>query len=206
MVSGAIDGVPMIFYGQENGISQTFGFDHYEENFGKQIPHFKEFNSLGPILGNQTYALQQLYPDFAAVGQARQFSTALRSSNRYYINQTDNSVQQNIFSVAKYDTANASPGVSDVVLGFVNLDRNNTQAGNYNVNVSLDGTNNLFGIHGGRVYNVKNIAAYLGTDGTRRNQFLIPGNVTGDSLLRKRVVRFPQSGADGQRRVGDRTL
>ena len=71
MVSGTIDGVPMIFYGQENGISQTFGFDHYEENFGKEIPHFKEFNSLGPILGNQTYALQQLYPDFAAVGQAR---------------------------------------------------------------------------------------------------------------------------------------
>ena len=48
MVSGTIDGVPMVFYGQENGISQTFGFDHYEENFGKEIPHFKEFNSLGP--------------------------------------------------------------------------------------------------------------------------------------------------------------
>ncbi len=39
-----------------------------------------------------------------------------------------------------------------MVFGFVNLDRNDTQAGNYNVNVSLDGTNNVFGIHSGRLY------------------------------------------------------
>ena len=43
------------------------------------------------------------------MGQARQFSSALRSSNRYYLNQTGGSVQQKIFSVAKYDSANASP-------------------------------------------------------------------------------------------------
>ncbi len=184
MVSGTIDGVPMIFYGQENGISTTYGFSHYEENFGKEIPHFKEFNSLVPILGSETYGLMQLYPDFAAVGQARAFSPALRSSNRYYLNQTGNGgIQQNIFSVAKYQTANASPNVGDVIFGFVNLDRNDAQAGNYNVNVSLDGANNLFGIHSGRMYNVKNIAAYLGTDSTRRNNYLISGNVSGDSLL-----------------------
>ena len=183
MVGSTIDGAPMIFYGQENGISQYFGFDHYENNFGKEIPHFKEFNSLGKILGNQTYALEQLYPDFAAVGQAREFSPALRSSNRYYLNQTDSSVQEKIFSVAKYENENASPGVSDVVFGFVNLDRDNPQQGNYNVNVSLDSMNNLFGIHSGRSYNVKNISAYLGVDSTRRNNFLISGNVTGDALL-----------------------
>ena len=116
---------------------------------------------------------------------ARRAHSARRCARRtrYYLNQTDSSIQQNIFSVAKYQTANASPGVSDVVFGFINLDRNDPQAGNYNVNVSLDGFNNVFGIHSGRTYNVKNIAAYLGTDGTRRNQFLIPGNVSGDSLL-----------------------
>ena len=183
LVSGTIDGVPMVFYGQENGISTTFGFSHYELNFGKEIPHFKEFNSLGPILGNQTYALQQLYPDFAAAAQGRAFSPALRSSNRYYLNQVDGSLQPNIFSIAKYQTANASPGMSDVVLGFVNLDRNDAQAGNFNVNISLDGTNNLLGIQRGRMYNVRNIAAYTGVDSTRRNNFLIPGNITGDKLL-----------------------
>lgn len=184
MVCGTIDGVPMVFYGQENGISTTFGFSHYEQNFGKQIPHFKEFNSLGPILGNQTFALQQLYPDFAAVGQARQFSPALRSSNRYYLNQVDGTLQSKIFSVAKYQTANASPGISDVVFDFVNLDRNNIQAGNFNVNITQNGSN-LFGIQRGRLYNVRNIAAYTATDSTRRNTFLIPGNATGDSLLDK---------------------
>jgi hypothetical protein len=40
-VSNTIDGAPMIFFGQENGISDTFGFSHYEINFGKYIPHFK---------------------------------------------------------------------------------------------------------------------------------------------------------------------
>ena len=185
MVSGTIDGVPTIFYGQENGISASFGFDHFGTYGGKTTPLFETFNSLSPILDNQTYLLQQLYPDFAAVGQARQASTALRSSNRCYLDQTDGTVQESIFSVAKYDTANASPGVSDVVFGFVNLDQNDTQTGSYNVNVSVDGTNNVFGIHSGRMYNVKNIAAYLGTDSTRRGQFLISGGVSGDSLLAK---------------------
>ena len=185
MVSGTIDGVPMIFYGQEIGVTQQNGFDHYELNFGKYIPHFKEFNSLTTAVnGLNQNGKQFLFPVFAAVGQARAFSPALRSSNRYYLNQTGSGgTQQNIFSVAKYQTAAASPGVSDVVFGFVNLDRNDTQAGNYNVNISLDGTNNLFGIHSGRLYNVRNIAAYLGADNTRRNQFLINGNVSGDSLL-----------------------
>ena len=106
----------------------------------------------------------------------------MRSSNRYYLNQTDGTQQSKIFSVAKYQTANASPGVSDVVFGFVNLDRDNVQTGNFNVNVTQNGSN-LFGIHTGRSYNVRNIAAYTGVDSTRRNTFLISGNVTGDNLL-----------------------
>ncbi|MDW8309992.1 MAG: alpha-amylase family glycosyl hydrolase, partial [Verrucomicrobiales bacterium] len=84
-VGSTIDGMPMIFYGQELGISKTFGFDRYELNFGKTIPHFKKFNSLQPILNptNRNFGLDQLYPVYAAVNQARQFSRALRSSNRY---------------------------------------------------------------------------------------------------------------------------
>ena len=37
------------------------------------------------------------------------------------------------------------PGRSDAVFAFVNLDRSNTQAGNYNVNITQNGSN-LFGI------------------------------------------------------------
>src|SRR5580692_2773318 len=84
MAGGTIDGAPMIFYGQELGISQTFGFDVYQLNFGKLIPMFMQYNSLQPILSpaNRNFGLDQLYPVFAAVGQARQASPALRSSNR----------------------------------------------------------------------------------------------------------------------------
>ncbi|MDB6017179.1 MAG: hypothetical protein JWR19_1668 [Pedosphaera sp.] len=184
-VSGSIDGAPMIFYGQELGISQNFGFDQYELNFGKMIPHFKKFNSLQPIFApaNRNYGLDQLYPVYAAVGQARQFSPALRSSNRYYLDQTGGGgPQANIFSVAKYETANASPNFNDVVFAFVNLDRNNNQQGNFNVNI-IQNSANLFGIKTGRTYNVRNIAADTQIDSTRRTQYLIPGGISGNNLL-----------------------
>ncbi len=191
-----IDGAPMIFFGQENGISgpiggtngNSFGFDHYELNFGKQIANFKLFNGLYPALFNQVNQVQGaqfLIPSFAAINQGRQFSQALRSSNRYYLNQTGGgSIQQSIFSVAKYQTANASPGQSDVVFAFVNLDRNNTQSGNYDVSATQNGSS-LFGINSSRTYNVRNIAAYTGSDPTRRNTWLWNGNngFTGSTIL-----------------------
>jgi hypothetical protein len=180
-VGSTIDGAPMIFYGQENGISQTFGFHHYETNFGKQIAHFKVFNDLGPILGSQTFGLQQLYPVYAAIGQARQFSRGLRSSNRYYLDQVGGSgPQPSIFSVAKYETPNGSPASTDVVFAFVNLDRSNDQQGNFNVNITQNGSN-LFGIKGGRTYDVRNIAAYTAADPNRRNYFL--NRQSGSNLL-----------------------
>jgi glycosidase len=184
MTAGTIDGAPMIFMGQELGVSRTFGFDRYETNFGKQIAHFKKYNSMQPIFApvNRTYALDQLYPVYAAIGQARAFSRALRSSNRYFVDQIGGGAQPNIFSVAKYETANASPNYADVVFGFVNLDRNNNQQGSFNVNITQNGSN-LFGIKAGRTYNVKNIAAYTAIDNTRRDQYLIPGNISGTNLL-----------------------
>jgi hypothetical protein len=187
-VASTNDGVPMIFYGEENGISQTFGFSQYETNFGKQIAHFKVFNGLGPILGNQTFALRQLYPVYAAINQGRQFSPALRSSNRWFLNlenttnHTDTGAAHSaIFSVAKYEAANASPGLKDVVFGFVNLDRNNphpdpahpefNENTTFYVNISQN-SGNLFGINQGRNYNIKNVAAYTGQDPNRRNYWL----------------------------------
>src|ERR1043165_5223037 len=126
----------MIFYGQELGLSQFYGFDLMEKNFGKYIPHFKTYNSMMPLWGNTDYGLDQLYSVYAGIGQARAASPALRSSNRYFLNQTSGAVQESIFSVAKYETANAAPNQSDVVFGFVNLDRNNNQSGTFNVNIT----------------------------------------------------------------------
>ena len=184
-VCGSIDGAPMIFYGQEMGISRTFGFNRYELNFGKMIPHFKKYNSLQPIFNpsNRNFGLDQLYPVYAAIGQARPFSRALRSSNRYFLDQTGGGgPQPNIFSVAKYEQANGAPNFYDVVFAFANLDRNNNQQGNFNVNIAQNGSN-LFGIKSGRTYNVRNIAAYTAIDGNRRTYLLITNGISGANLL-----------------------
>ncbi len=182
-VCGTVDGAPMIFYGQELGISRTFGFDQYELNFGKQIPQFKKYNSLQPIFNNRGNGVDFLWPIYAGVNQARGFSKALRSSNRYFLNQTGGGgPQPNIFSVAKFEQPAGSPNFYDVVFGFVNLDRNNTQQGNFDVTATIGGSN-YFGIKSGRTYNARNIAAYTGADPNRRNYWLWGGGIAGSTLL-----------------------
>ena len=184
-VVSTIDGAPMVFYGEELGISTTFGFNLYEVNFGKNIPHFKTFNSLQPIFApaNRNYGLDQLWPVYAGINQARNFSKALRSSNRYFLDQTGGGgAQANIFSVAKYETANAAPNSADVVFAFATLDRNNMQSGNFNVNIT-QGSSNLFGIKPARIYNVKNISAYTGIDGNRRNVWQWGAGIAGSNVL-----------------------
>jgi len=182
-VCGAIDGAPMIFYGQELGITRTNGFDNYELNFGKKIPHFKKYNSLQPIFHNRNYGVDFLWPVYVAINQARGFSAALRASNRYFLNQTGSgSPQPSIFSVAKYEQPNGSPNLCDVVFAFANLDRNNPQQGNFNLNISQNGAN-LFGIKAGRTYNTRNIAAYTAYDGNRRNYWIWSSARTGADLL-----------------------
>ena len=206
-VNSTIDGVPLIFPGQELGLSGTvipphdtdstitaFGYDRYETNFGKPIPHFKKFNSLMPLwlktqAGHPTYnyGLAQLAPVFSAVAQARKSSAALRSSNRYYLNLNDSTQHGQMFSVAKFEARNGAPNFSDVVLAFVNIARNadpeTTGGVQFDLNADVDGNGvNDFGIKPARIYNVKNIAAY--GDSTRRETFRVtPGSKTGAQLL-----------------------
>jgi glycosidase len=181
-VAGTVDGVPMIFPGQELGISRTFGYDRYELNFGKTIAHFKRYNSMMPAWNDAEFGNDQLYPVFSGIGLGRIFSPALRSSNRFFLNQVGGAVQPQIFSVAKYETRNASPATSDVVFAFVNIDRNNNVQGNFNLNQDVDGSGgNDYGIKSDRTYDFKNIAAYLGSDANRRSVFL--NRKTGAQLL-----------------------
>jgi glycosidase len=201
--NSAIDGAPLIFPGQELGLSGAvvppgdtqsgitpFGYDRYEINFGKPIPHFKKYNSLMPLWnktnpgdGSYNYGLAQLHPVYAAIGQARAFSRALKSSGRFFLDRTAGGANQTIFAVAKYEAANAAPGVSDVVFAFANLDRNTSPADTFNVNITQGGSN-LFGIKRGRTYNVRNIAAYTGVQANRRDLWLWGANGrTGDDVL-----------------------
>ena len=182
LACSTIDGAPMTFYGEELGVSTTFGFDQYEQNFGKTIPQFKKFNSLQPIFHNRANGVDFLWPVYAAVNQARGFSAALRNSNRYFLDQTSGGAQASIFSVAKYVTPNGAPNWNDVVFAFTPLDRNNPQVGVFNVNITQNGSN-LFGIKPGRIYNVKNISAYTGYDANRRNYWLWGGGIAGSNVL-----------------------
>ena len=173
-VAGSVDGATMVFYGQELGISRTYGFDLYESNFGKQVPHFKRWNSMSPIWNNTNHGLDQLYPVIAGINSARQASPALRSSNRYFLNQLGGATHPLLWAVAKYEERGASPAFRDVVFAYANLDRDHGQSGWFDVNIAEGGTN-LFGIRAGRLYNVRNLAAYAANDAAARTRWLWPG-------------------------------
>ena len=187
-VGSTMDGAPMIMYGQEIGTAASLSFDNYEVNFGKSIPHFKAWNSMQPqwtAWGLNSLGVQNLKPAYAGAGKAREFSPALRSSSRWFLNPIgSNNPDQNIFAVAKYEEANASPATKDVVFGFVNLDRTTARQNTFAI---PSGLGTLLGIKSGRTYNVRNIAAYLGPNGeypTRRDSLLWEAaGRTGASIL-----------------------
>ena len=190
-VTGAMDGAPLVFMGQELGATRTSGFSFYETNFGKNIASFKKFNSMQPgwiERAASPFGEKFLFDAFAAVGQARQFSSALRASNRYYLNRLSDGLPRNeIWSVAKYETPNVSPGLQDVVFAFANLRTENGNSDTFSVNITQNSAN-LFGIKAARTYNVRNIAAHIGPaaqgfDQTRRNQWLWGGGRTGSDVL-----------------------
>jgi glycosidase len=181
MVGGTIDGVPHIFYGQEIGTTEDFGFSLYAGD----VPSLYTFNSMQPAVaaGINSFKINQVYPLYAAVGIARLSSTALCSANRCFLNPGQS--QPNIYAVAKFAATNGPPNFSDVVFAFVNLDTTNIHQGTFSVNISQNGTN-VFGIQSGRIYNVKNIAAYTGADPERPDYWLWnggSGGVAGSDIL-----------------------
>lgn len=177
LACNTLDGVPLVFPGQELGISRTFGYSHYETNFGKQIPHFKRWNSMQPIWNDTDFGNDQLYQVIAAANRARAGSAALRSSNRWFLDGDGDKPQ--IHAVAKYETANASPAFSDVVLAFSNLDRNNEQTDKFKIPGSLAP---LLGIKDERIYNTRNPAAYTAQDPGRDDVWLWGGGISGANL------------------------
>lgn len=176
-VSASIDGVPMIFPGQELGISRTTGYDHYEINFGKTIPHFKRYNSMMPAWNDTNFGNDQLYPVYAAMNMARALSPALRSSNRWFLDGEGSNSR--IHAVAKYETAGLNPATQDVVLAFANLDRDNDQGDRFRIPPTLA---DLLGLQDGRIYNVRNLAAYTEQQANRRDLWLWDGGISGADL------------------------
>jgi hypothetical protein len=176
------DGLPMIFMGQELGQSRTFGWTYYESNnLGKTIPHFKKFNSLTPLRlpANRTFALNQIDDVYAAINRARQASPALRSPNRYFLNALGGGTPDELWAVAKYETAGASPARSDVVIAAANLNRNAAPSATFDLNTTTAGGSNLFGLKPSRRYNLRNLAAFTALDGTRDEVWQWPEGAAG---------------------------
>ena len=173
----AVPGLPMVFYGQEQGIQNyntNVGFEHYdgfltnhELNFGKRIPHFKKWNKAQfwsqPPPNNA--GLAQWY---GRVNWARLNSPAIKSLNQFYLDQTPaaGAPADNLFAIAKYEQAGASPAYKDVVLCFANLFEHSAPHYATSSDFSLRGGAgdplwSLLGLVNGpsRSYNIRNLAS-----------------------------------------------
>ncbi|MEX1045299.1 MAG: alpha-amylase domain-containing protein [Chthoniobacterales bacterium] len=146
----ALDGIPMIFYGQEAGAQNSslsatatptggyaatqanFGainparnFAKYEANFGKNIPNFKVFNNMVSIWNSRDLDNGlgwSVQGFYERVTTARLRSPALKSQNVYFLNrlQQGGGFDDNIFAVGKVQVPGLSAGQQDVMLVFVN--------------------------------------------------------------------------------------
>ncbi len=167
MVS-AVMGVPMCFYGQEQGIGpyagtadKWAGFADFELNFGKNIPHFKRWNKLRvwgePPLDAASREMAQWH---GRVNWARHNSPALQSANQYFLSRTGGGDNSKIFAVAKYEAAGAVGNGQDAVLAFALFVNDGDHSG-ANDTYDLTGCWDLLGLDNstGTYYNVRNLAA-----------------------------------------------
>jgi hypothetical protein len=204
-VNSTMDGVPMIFPGQELGLVGTivppndtnaavgppFGYERWDIDpvAHKPIPNFKTYNSMMPLwnaLNTNTGNAGKLLPLYTAIAQARAASSALRSPFRSYLQLTHGATADHLFAVAKQQSTNSDPATDDVVFAFVNLavdaDTATPGGAGFNVNI-MSGNHNMFGIRPDHTYNVRNIAAYEGSDPQRAERCLWGNGRTGADVL-----------------------
>ena len=164
----AVDGIPMIFYGQEQGIqnwqgsvTKNTGFKTaHEENFGKFIPNFKQWNQLTVWTNTPDYGGTDLAQWYGRVNWARHSSPALRSQNRYFLSKVGGGDESRILAAAKYENAYASPRTSDVVLAFALLLRNDegTHVG-ASATYDLQPAWSLLGLSTSKYYKARNLVS-----------------------------------------------
>ena len=192
-INAAMDGVPMMFYGQEMGaqndigeygartdfgISSNNNFGRYEINFSKSIPHFKRYNHMTNIW-NAAWAAD-IRATYGRLNAARANSPALRSQQNYFLaDMTTSNWNADIFAVAKFQQPGVSAATQDVVFAFVNNNfrSNYVRAGSFNLGATTASGANWFGIQPTHVYNVVNIAA------TNPTTLLWGAGITGSTLI-----------------------
>mgnify|MGYP003601668790 CR=1 FL=1 len=206
-INAAMDGVPMMFYGQEmgaqnnageyggrsdfaGGISPNNNFARYETNFGKSIPHFKRYNHMTNIW-NAAWAAD-IRATYGRLNAARENSPALRSQQNYFLaDSTSGNWNPDIFAVAKIQQPFVSAATQDVVFAFINNNfrADYSRAGNFRLNATNSAGANWFGIQPTHVYNVVNLAA------TNPTTLLWGGGITGSTLIANGIYVGFQSNA-----------
>jgi len=204
-INAAMDGVPMMFYGQENGaqndageygsrtdfgISAANNFARYEINFSKSIPHFKRYNHMTNIWNASWSA--DIRATYGRLNQARENSPALRSQQNYFIpDAATTNWNPDIFAVAKFQQPGVSAATQDVVFAFINNNfrGNYSRAASFKLNATTDSGANWFGIQPTHVYNVVDIAA------TNPTTLLWGGGITGSTLIANGIYVGFQSNA-----------
>jgi hypothetical protein len=198
---GALDGIPMLMYGQEAGaqnsasayaasvanfgsINSANNFAKYEANFGKNIPNFKVYNNMASIWGNRTADEWKLQAFYGRVNKARLAAPALQSQNVYFLSkkQVGGGYDDGIFAVGKVQNLGQTGGGNgnSVVFAFVNNNprANATASATFDLNAKVPGTDlNYFGIDRGRNYNVKDLLA------DNASAYIWSANRTGADLI-----------------------
>ena len=205
-INAAMDGVPMMFYGQEmgaqnnageyggrsdfaGGISPNNNFARYETNFGKSIPHFKRYNHMTNIW-NAAWAAD-IRATYGRLNAARTNSPALRSQQNYFLaDAATTNWNPDIFAVAKFQQPGVSAATQDVVFAFINNNfrANYNRAASFKVDATTGG-NNWFGIQPTHSYNVVNIAA------TNPTTLLWTTNKLGSTIITEGIYVGFQSNA-----------
>ena len=198
--TAALDGIPMLMYGQEAGaqnsktgyaasetnfgsISAVNNFAKYEQNFGKNIPNFKVYNHMSSIWTNRTSDEWRLQEFYGRMNRARLNARALMSQNVYYLDkkQEGGGYDDKIFAVGKVQNlAQPAGGTNSVVFAFVNNNHwvNTNASATYDLNAKVPGTDlNYFGIDRGRNYNVRDLLA------DNSNNFVWTTNRSGADLI-----------------------
>ena len=193
-INAAMDGVPMMFYGQENGAQNNYGeyngrsdfgissnnnFARYETNFGKSIPHFKRYNHMTNVWNASWSA--DIRATYGRLNAARENSPALRSQQNYFLSDAATTNQNpDITAVAKFQQPGVSAATQDVVFAFVNNNfrSNYNRAASFKLDAATPSGANWFGIQPAHVYNVVNIAATNPT-----TMLWGSGGITGSTLI-----------------------
>jgi hypothetical protein len=215
-ICAAMDGVPMLFYGQEAGAQNDnniqagvttydHNFNRYEVNFDKSIPNFKRYNCMSNIWVHRDWNVQNIY---GRINRARLDSPALMSQQNYFLNRTDTTNKDpDICGIAKFEVPGVSAASQDVVFVFVNNNywASTNRGATYSLNTNYSNGRNWFGIEASHWYNIVDLMS-----ATPTNYVWTDGDKSGTNLLNNGLgVWLHESPYDGKQaqylRLIDRT-